>query len=175
MEIGFAECFHSLTECLTLFFSDVLIRTLHGPQICLWFGVASYCSSLLVISFIRTPWIAILLQAIRGCAVGIIRPSMVKHTTDVSPKEIYNTMFQLNICLLIGIPGVVGNFVGGWFYYRFKGATMFQGTFCFGCVWLLFMRTYIVMRWQVPANTVNSGPARPGSLEVLKYSWNQKK
>ena len=157
MDIGLAEGVRSFTEFLILLFSNVLIRTLHGPQICLWLGGAAYCISLLIISFITTPWIAVLLQAVRGSAVGIIRPSMVKHTTDVSPKEIYNTMFQLNTCLSIGIPCVVGNFAGGWFYYQFKGAILFQGTCVLGCVWLLFMGVYIVMRGRV--NAVNSGPA----------------
>ena len=109
-------------------------------------GVALFCINALALSFVRTSWIAILLNVLRGVGPGLFRAAMVKHTTDISPKKIYNTMFLLNICLFVGVPGVLGNFAGGVLYHKFKGAALFQGSFVLGCAWLLFMGMFGCVR-----------------------------
>ena len=126
--MGLANGIASITQFIVFPFTNSIMLKLGGPIICMELGTLMYCLLLLAISFIKNPWIVLPVQILQGTGAALFMAAYIKRTMDISPKEVYYTMFSINISLFFGASGTVASLLGSVVYQRFKGQILYQGT-----------------------------------------------
>ena len=137
--MGVSELVGGLSQTLFYPLTAPTIKRLGGPIISMLVAVFGWSCTLLFTSFIRNPWLVILPQFIQGASGALSRASMAQFTSDVSPKDVYITMFSLMTAVYQGVGGVIGGAVFGVVYQEFGGSTTYICVSAIGFCWVAVM------------------------------------
>ena len=144
--MGIGQGFEDFTSFIVFPFTRKITMKLGGPVISLELSLVTVCVSHLMISFIQNPSLMLIPQFLNGGTNGLFRSTFVQHTTEISPKEVYNTMFSLTIACYMGVAGAASNFAGGAVYHAYGGRTVFRAACVLGGIWLIVMILFFHVR-----------------------------
>ena len=140
--MGIVYLVGSLAEIFIYPFSQRLIAMFGGTVVCLEIGIFTRCIILLVISYIKNPWMVLLPQVFFGASKSLFHAAKLEYTVGISSEEVYITTFAIITSLEWGVAGLVANMAGGVMYNDYNGPVLFRYTAMLGFAWLIVCFIY---------------------------------
>ena len=113
-----------------------------GPVPCVELSLLAWIIRLLLMSYIKNPWLMCLPQILQSFTFALYWAAMIQHIHNISSKEVYITLFTLLTSVHFGVGGLLGNVIGGTVYKNYGGSLLFQSTAFVVAIWLLFLVFY---------------------------------
>ena len=151
--MGLAVLISCLVQVFLFPFADKIIDRL-GALPCIEIAMLSYFVRFLLVSYLQNPWFVIPTQLFHCLGFALFWSAAIEHTQEISPKEIYVTMYSVLSSVYYGFGGVVGNIVGGVVYTHYGGRMLFRTTGVLCGVWTAVMLVYYQGRecWTRPTS-----------------------
>ena len=143
--MGLAQGVGCFSQAFVLLFSRNINTNsrINNNVVSIEVGIFAWCFILLSTAFIKNQWLAVLPQLLHGISIGLFQVATVSILSELSPKNIYITLFTVVFGVVyFGAAGFIGSTCGGLLYHRYGGPVTFLYTCAFSGSSLFFMMVY---------------------------------
>ena len=132
--LGLSIVAANIGEILLFPFSKFIIQRF-GKENCFIFSLFTNGIRFLLLGYCTNPWLTLPIQLLHSFGFALFYSAMIELLTQISPKEIFCTMFGINNSLLFSLASVLGALLGGWIYKSYNGTVLFVGVGVVCCGW----------------------------------------
>lgn len=123
--MGLALASATVSELLVMFYSDRLLAR-WGTRGLLILAIAAFIVRVFAYSFIRAPWLVLIVQLLHGPSFAAMWMAGVTRASKLAPPGMKATAQGIFSGVTMGVGSAFGAFVGGALYEAYGAATMYQ-------------------------------------------------
>ena len=107
-----------------------------GKENCFLFSLFTNGIRFVLLGYCTNPWLTLPIQLLHSFGFALFFSAMIELLTQISPKEIFCTIFGINSSLFFSLASVLGTLLGGWIHKNYNGTVLFVGVGVVCCVWM---------------------------------------